>query len=610
MIALRRRDDFQPRRRVDVEHGAALARRRDQIVLRDDESAPVVADEQQRSPRRVGRHTNDAGVLVDIGEQPDRLAMAASTGQFGGVERINLAIGGEGPDLRGRLREKRRLQRVVALIGQGRHIGDMALERANPALLRNHDGDRLALDHRFRQIEVPGLRRVLESRASRPELCLQAERLLQLADLRGDGAPLLGLVGEQPLDLGAFLGQLRMFLAQLHFLELAQGAKARVENIVGLHVRELEGGLERGLGVVLLSDDADHLVEIEKDDEHPFELFEPAQDRREPMARAAQQHLAAMIEPLPQRLVQRDDARRDAVDQHIHIDGKARLQFGELEQRLHHQRRIDIFRARFENNADILGGFVAHIRDQRQLLLHHQLGEPLDQPRFLHAIGYFRDDGEPAAARLLFLVPAGAQPERTAPGAIGFDNVGALVDDNAARRKIRPLHEGEQLLGGRGAVADQIERGVAKLGDIMRRHRGRHADRYALRAIGEEIWQRRRQHDRLFLLARIIGLEVDRVVVDPLQKQPRDGGHARFGVAVGGGRIAVDIAEIALAVDQRVARREILGEAHQRVVDCLVAVRMERAHHVADDLRAFLEWRSRVEPQNVHSIENAAMHGL
>ena len=173
--------------------------------------------------------------------------MAASTGQFGGVERKNLAVGGEGQNFRGRLREKRRLQRVVALIGQGGHIGDMTLQRANPALLRNHDGDRLALDHRFRQIEVPGLRRVLESRAPRPELRLQAERLLQLADLRGDGAPLLGFVGEQPLDLGALLGQLRMFLAQLHFLQLAQGAQAGVENIVGLHVRELERGFQRAL---------------------------------------------------------------------------------------------------------------------------------------------------------------------------------------------------------------------------------------------------------------------------------------------------------------------------------------------------------------------------
>ena len=117
-------------------------------------------------------------------------------------------------------------------------------------------------------------------------------------------------------------------------------------------------------------------------------------------------------------------------------------------------------------------------------------------------------------------------------------------------------------------------------------------------------------HDRLSRVARIIVAPVDRVLVDALHQQARDVGHARFGVAIGGGVVAVDIAEIALSLDERVARGEILGEAHQRLVDRLVAVRMERAHHVADDFRAFLERRARVELQDMHAVENAAMHGL
>ena len=66
-------------------------------------------------------------------------------------------------------------------------------------------------------------------------------------------------------------------------------------------------------------------------------------------------------------------------------------------------------------------------------------------------------------------------------------------------------------------------------------------------------------------------------------------GHPRLGVAHGGGVIAVDIAEIALAVDQRIADGEILRQADQRVVDGLVAMRMELADHVADDARDFLK---------------------
>ena len=45
----------------------------------------------------------------------------------------------------------------------------------------------------------------------------------------------------------------------------------------------------------------------------------------------------------------------------------------------------------------------------------------------------------------------------------------------------------------------------------------------------------------------------DGVLVDAIQQQPRDVGHARFGVTHGGGIIAVDVAEIALAVDQLAA---------------------------------------------------------
>ena len=62
--------------------------------------------------------------------------------------------------------------------------------------------------------------------------------------------------------------------------------------------------------------------------------------------------------------------------------------------------------------------------------------------------------------------------------------------------------------------------------------------------------------------------------------------EARFGVAVRRRRIAVDRAEVPLAVDERIAQREILHHAHERVVDRRVAVRVVLAEHVADDRRA------------------------
>ena len=159
-------------------------------------------------------------------------------------------------------------------------------------------------------------------------------------------------------------------------------------------------------------------------------------------------------------------------------------------------------------------------------------------------------------------------------------------------------------------VLDEMQRRVAQLGDIVRRDRGRHADRDALRAVGEQIGKRRRQHRRLLQHAVVIGAEIHGVFVDAVEQEPRGFGQPRFGVAVGRGVIAVDIAEIALAVDQRIARGKILREPHQRVIDRLVAMRVEIAHDVADDLRRFLERRAGIEAQQPHAVKDAAMHGF
>jgi hypothetical protein len=51
------------------------------------------------------------------------------------------------------------------------------------------------------------------------------------------------------------------------------------------------------------------------------------------------------------------------------------------------------------------------------------------------------------------------------------------------------------------------------------------------------------------------------------------------------------------------------GQPHQRVVDRLVAVRVEVTHHVADDLGAFLVRAGGSSPV-AHGVEDAAMHRL
>ncbi len=131
-----------------------------------------------------------------------------------------------------------------------------------------------------------------------------------------------------------------------------------------------------------------------------------------------------------------------------------------------------------------------------------------------------------------------------------------------------------------------MQQRCTQLVDIVRWDAGRHADGDARGAIGQQIREIGRQHHRLLLAPIVVRPEIDRVLLDAVEQLGRNRRQPRLGVTVGGRIIAVDVAEIALAVDQRVANREVLRKAGKGIVDRLVAVRMEVAHRLADDLGA------------------------
>ena len=140
-----------------------------------------------------------------------------------------------------------------------------------------------------------------------------------------------------------------------------------------------------------------------------------------------------------------------------------------------------------------------------------------------------------------------------------------------------------QLVVGDVGIVEHRAAGVDHLAQIVGRDVGRHADRDAGAAIDQDVREARRQHLRFLPAAVIIGLEVDRVLVDIVEQRLGRAREPRLGVAMAAGAIAVHRAEIALPVDQRQTHGKILRHAHQRVVDRGVAMRMIVAHDVADD---------------------------
>ena len=144
----------------------------------------------------------------------------------------------------------------------------------------------------------------------------------------------------------------------------------------------------------------------------------------------------------------------------------------------------------------------------------------------------------------------------------------------------------------------------------MGRNVGGHADGDTGRSVRQQVRKRGGHDDRLFQRAVVIGAKIHGVFGKPLHQQFRQRGQARLGVAAGGGVVAVDIAEVALPVDQRVAQVEILGEPRHRVIDRRIAMGVIIAHHIAGNLGRFAKAPGGRQAQLAHRKQDAAMHRL
>ena len=109
----------------------------------------------------------------------------------------------------------------------------------------------------------------------------------------------------------------------------------------------------------------------------------------------------------------------------------------------------------------------------------------------------------------------------------------------------------------------------------------------------------------------VVGLEVDRVLVDVVEERHRRAwrGGTRCSASPPADRRRRSRNCPARRSSGR-RMREILRHAHQGVVDRLVAVRVVLAHHVADDAGRFHVCLVRRVAVLVHRVEDAPVHGL
>jgi hypothetical protein len=252
---------------------------------------------------------------------------------------------------------------------------------------------------------------------------------------------------------------------------------------------------------------------------------------------------------------------------------------------------------------------IGHIRDVVDDLGIHQFCDAFDELRLVHLVGNLGyDDG------LFFFVEIlnghlGAHHEAAPAGAIGLGDASLAIDESA-RGKIGPLNVLEHFFEAGARILHQRNRRVDDLCEVVRRDVGGHADRDARRAVDDEIGKARGQHHRLEGRLVVVRREVDGFHLDVGHQFAGDARHAALGIAHGRRRIAVDGAKVALAVNQRVAKREGLGHADQRVVDGGVAVGMVNTHRLPHHLGALGVLLVVLQAHLGHGVEDPAMDRL
>ena len=157
---------------------------------------------------------------------------------------------------------------------------------------------------------------------------------------------------------------------------------------------------------------------------------------------------------------------------------------------------------------------------------------------------------------------------------------------------------------------DEVHDRVEHLAHVVGRDVRRHADGDAGGAVDEEVREAGREDERLDGGVVEVRTPVDRLLVDVGEEEVGEALEAALGVPVRGGRVAVDRAEVALPVDERVAEVPVLREADERVVDRGVAVRVVLLQDLADDAGALRVALVVVQPLRVHRVEDAAVHRL
>ena len=159
-------------------------------------------------------------------------------------------------------------------------------------------------------------------------------------------------------------------------------------------------------------------------------------------------------------------------------------------------------------------------------------------------------------------------------------------------------------------VVDIGAAAVDHLSEVVCRHVGGHTYGDTVTTIDEQVGHLRRHDCRL--LQRVVEVvhHIDGLFVEVVHDVLTHLREAALSVTHGGGRVAIDGAEVTLTVDERVAHVPVLGHTHEGTIYGRVAVWVVLTEYFTYHARTFLIRLCRYVVDVHHTVEDTAVYGF
>ena len=416
------------------------------------------------------------------------------------------------------------------------------------------------------------------------------------------------LAGQDRLQIRDALEQ--FLILRVHFLLFHAGQliQPHVENCVGLDLGQLELLHQGSAGFIArfrFAYDLHHQVEIAQRNLEPFQDMGPGLGFVQLELRPADDHFLAVVDIKLDKLGNIHHPRL-AVIERQHVAVKGLLQFSVLVQQIDHRLRNHIaFQLDHDTHA-VFVRLVAQVGHAFNITIIHQRSDIFNQVGFVDLVRNRGDDD------LLFVPFQRFDPDLGPAQDLAPSSREQLLDpcgpaDIGAGGKVGSGQHFHQLVDSDpGVVQHQLDR-FYNFDQIVGRDISGHTDRDTAAAVTEQVRKFCRQDLRLGHRLVIVRHKVDRLLVQVQQQLHRQMRQPRFGVSHRRRGVAVDRAEVTLAVDQRGPQVKILCHTHQGGVNDRFAVGMIVTGSIAGYLGAFTMFAARRQVEVAHSNQNTPL---